>query len=242
MGYVDIHMHVLPQLDDGAQNMEMTLEMLRIAEVEGITHIIATPHYRTGHFPANSNGQRAILNKVQQLAREQGIGITLYLGNEIYYRSELDEKFRNGRLCSMNGSDYVLVEFSPLESFLYIRNAMDDLFGMGYIPILAHAERYQCMCKKWDYIREIRDMGCDIQVNAASVIGENGFVCKHFVHNLLKHDLVDYIGTDAHNTSGRRPAMKKCAELLYKKYERSYVDALLFGNARERLLEEEKHE
>ena len=237
MGYVDVHIHILPCMDDGAQNMETTLEMLRIAQSEGITHMIVTPHYRSGRYRADAERLRENLHKVKKLIKENSIFIKLYSGNEIYYRSELEDKLQNGELCTMNNTEYLLVEFSPMESFSYIRNAMDELFGMGYIPILAHVERYQCMVKNIDNVKEMKNMGCNVQVNASSVTGKNGFACKRFVHKILKQGLVDYIGTDAHNTSERKPAMRKCAKLLYKKYDDFYVDALLFGNAMERLIE-----
>ena len=236
MGYVDIHSHILPHMDDGAKDMDDTVEMLRIAYHEGITHIIVTPHYKSGRFPADSERLHQKLQKVQQVAEEQNIPITLYAGNEIFYHSELEEKFQTGELCTLNNSSYVLIEFSPFDNYRYIRNAMEDVMGMGYIPILAHVERYQCMCKDSNSVVELKAMGCEIQVNAGSIVGDNGWRVRHFVHKLLKTGLVDFIGTDAHNTTGRKPAMQKCAACLYKKYDKAYADALLFENAMQRLL------
>ena len=177
-----------------------------------------------------------ILSRMRELVKEEGIYINLYPGNEIYYRSDLEEKFESGALSTMNDSGYVLVEFSPMEDFLYIRSAAEELFSMGYTPIIAHVERIQCIEKKIEHAHTLKKMGCELQVNAASATGEVGFFCKRFVHKLLKEELVDYIGTDAHNTEKRKPAMKKCAELLYKKYERDYADAILYKNAVKRLL------
>lgn len=238
MRYIDIHSHILPHMDDGAEDMETALQMLRIAQADGITDIIVTPHYKAGRFKGDAKRAAELLEELTGRMEEEDILINLYPGNEIYYRSELEEKLASGALSTLNGSDYVLTEFSPLESFYNIRNAMEDILGMGYTPILAHVERYQCITKKPEYVRELKNMGCDIQVNADSVTGEVGFFCKRFVHKILKEYLVDYIGTDAHNTKGRKPAMKKCADLLYKKYEKAYADALLYRNAAKRLLGE----
>lgn len=240
MGYIDIHSHILPYLDDGAKNMDVSLKMLRIAWQEGITHIIATPHYKAGRYPADAERLRNSLVKVQQAAKEQGIPIFLYAGNEVYYRSELENKFRSGKLCTINQTEYVLIEFSPFDSFVYIRNAVEDILGMGYVPIIAHVERYQCMCKDKTCVTEIKAMGCEIQVNAGSIVGEAGWRIRRFTHKLLKEGLVDYIGTDAHNTDGRKPAIKKCAAYLYKTCKRSYADAILFTNAEKRLLGQRK--
>lgn len=236
MGYVDMHSHILPGLDDGAKNMDEAMQMLEIAYAEGITHIVATPHYKSGRFPADAEAEYKRLQQVQYMADERDISIFLYAGKEIFYHSELEEKFQSGRLSTMNGTKYVLIEFSPLENYIYMRNAMEDVLGLGYTPILAHVERYQCLCKDIKGVEELKALGCDIQVNASSVAGECGWRIKHFVHKLLKAGLVDYIGTDAHNTSGRKPAMQKCAAILYKKYEKNYVNALLYENAMNRLL------
>lgn len=239
MGYIDIHSHILPGMDDGSENMEETLEMLRIAQDEGITDIIATPHYKSGRFRADAGKLHAVLDEVRQRAGEQGIHINLYAGNEIYYHSELEERLESGRLSTMNGTEYVLVEFSPFEEYLYIRNAAYELLGMGYTPIIAHVERYACLTKKREYVKELKSMGCGIQVNAGSIVGDTGWRTAKFVKGLLKEELVDYLGTDAHDSTGRRrPAMAKCAAYLKHKCRQEYAEALLHGNAAENLLGE----
>lgn len=238
MQFIDIHSHILPYMDDGAKDEKMSLAMLRIAENEGITDIIVTPHYRQGHYRGERKDVERALSKMRELMKKENIHINLYPGNEIYYRSELEEKFDSGVLSTMNDTEYVLVEFSPMEDFLYIRSAVEELFSIGYIPIIAHVERIQCIEKKIEHARTLKKMGCELQVNASSAMGEVCFFCKHFVHKLLKEALVDYIGTDAHNVEKRPPKMKKCAEMLYRKYDKKYVDSILYANAANRLLAE----
>lgn len=236
MKYIDIHSHVLPYIDDGARDAEMSLAMLRLAESEGISDIIVTPHYRKGHYKGERRQIEKVLSEMRDLMKQEGIHVNLYPGNEIYYHSELEEKLESGMISTMNSTEYVLVEFSPMEDFMYIRRAVDDLFSMGYIPIIAHVERIQCVEKSIERARELKRIGCDLQVNAASVVGETGFWCKRFVHKLLREELVDYIGTDAHDDKKRRPVIKKCADILYRKYNQVYVDEILFQNATTRLL------
>lgn len=237
MGYIDVHSHVLPGLDDGAQDMQQSLEMLRIAESEGITDIIATPHYKSGRFRADSGEVSKRLHKLQTAAKEEGLAIRLYSGTEIYYHSELEEKLEKQEIHTLNQTDCVLVEFSPFENYSYIRNAADDIMSLGYVPIIAHVERYQCLLKDDKKVKELKDMGCGIQVNASSITGDFGFAAKRFTRKLLKQKLIDYIGTDAHNTEKRKPAMQKCADVLYKKCDAKYADALLFGNAQRDFLD-----
>lgn len=241
MNYIDIHSHVLPCMDDGADDVETALEMLRMAQAEGISDIIVTPHYTSGRFRADSRRLQEQLGKLREKVSEEGLLVNLYPGTEVYYRSGLEEKFEAGELCTMNSTEYVLVEFSPMEDYMRIRAAADDLFCMGLHPILAHAERYQCLCKSSRYLRELKNMGCEVQVNAGSVTGEAGFRIKRRVRRLLKEGLVDYIGTDAHGIGKRKPVIKKCAKILYRKYDKSYADAVLFQNARKRLQIEVAH-
>ena len=236
MGFVDVHCHVLPGIDDGSRNMDMTMEMLRIAAKNNITEMIVTPHYKKGHVGTPRNVIGDMIRDLEREAEAEGLSINFYPGTEIAYNSSLEEKLESGWLARMNDTDYVLVEFSPFETFSYIKNAIDDIFSMGYRPIIAHVERYQCMLAKLDNVRVIHDMGCQVQVNAGSVAGNYGFRVKHFISKLLKEQLIEYVGTDAHNADSRKPEMLKCAEVIYKKCSTDYADAVLFGNAWDYLL------
>lgn len=236
MGYIDIHCHLLPGVDDGSADMDETLDMLHIAQENGITDMIFTPHYKQGRVGTPCAVIREMIKEVSSRAAEEGIAIRIYPGTEIYYNSSLEEKLESGWLATMNGTEFVLVEFSPFETFPYIRNAMDDLFSLGYRPILAHVERYQCMLGSVENVRVLKNMGCHIQVNAGSVAGDYGFKVKHFLKKLLKEQLVDYVGTDAHDRHKRIPAMEKCAETIKKVCDPRYAEEILSGNAGKYLL------
>ena len=235
----DIHSHILPEIDDGSRSMQETMSMLQMASEEGITHMVATPHYKMGRGSADGGTIKRLLADVKKEAEDRGIDIKLFSGNEVYYNSELADRFRNGRICTINDSQYVLVEFSPIDQFSYIRNGLDDIIGMGYRPILAHVERYECLVKQPDNVRYLKALGVGIQVNASSVTGESGLGIKRFVHRLLKEELVDYIGTDAHGADVRRPSVKKCIFMLYKKYDGDYVSDILYRNAEAKFLKNE---
>ena len=143
MGYIDIHCHVLPGVDDGSSNMDETVEMLKIAASQGISDMIVTPHYKQGRVGTPKEVIDRMITEVEKYAALSGISIKLHPGTEIFYNSSLEEKLESGWLATMNGTEHVLVEFSPSDNFQYIRNAIDDLMGLGYRPILAHVERYQ---------------------------------------------------------------------------------------------------
>lgn len=232
MDYIDIHSHILPDMDDGACNIEDSMEMLRIAKSEGISGIIVTPHYKSGRFRADSGEIHAKLQQLQRAADAETLNIKLYTGTEIYYRSELEDKLEREQLCTMNETEFILVEFSPFEDYIYMRNAVNDVLSMGYRPILAHVERYHCMLQDIQRVDDLKSAGCGIQVNAGSITGDFGLKVKHYTHKLLKNEWIDYVGTDAHNTEGRRPAMQKCADIIYKKCSLRYAEAVLSENAR----------
>lgn len=228
---VDVHSHILPGIDDGARDIAETIKMLLLAEAEGITHIVATPHFKKGYHNAAPQKVKSLLQKIQNESDKRGISITLFPGNELYYFSEIEEELDQGIVCTMNESEFLLVEFSPLDSYRYIRNGLSSIQSAGLVPILAHIERYECLQREPGYARELKDMGIKIQINTSSVTGKTEMGIKRFTHGLLKKRLVDYIGTDAHRSGSRAPRFRECSRVLYKKYDSSYVDAILYENA-----------
>lgn len=227
----DIHCHILPGVDDGAKNMDQAKDMVDLAYSEGIDTIIATPHYMPDGDNATVQMIREKAALLQAYADEQDYDMTILPGNEIYYSSEVEDLLEEGNICTLAGTEYVLVEFSPMDEARYIRNSLAQLQNMGYTPILAHAERYENLCKDLDRIAELRDMGILIQVNSAAIMGDFGKPTKSLTEKLLKKQMVDFVGTDAHSNGRRAPRIKECADYLYKKYPATYVDQILYANA-----------
>lgn len=238
----DIHSHLLPGIDDGSGSMRESLEMLRIAAEEGITAVIATPHYKRGHRNAGPEKILELTGRVEEAARENGLDIRLYPGNELYYYEGIERELESGNVMPLCGGDHVLIEFSPGESWAYLRGAADRLLWRGYIPVLAHAERYECLLKEAGRVEEYRRMGGEIQINAGTVAGEAGRKAKGFVRGLLREQQVDYVGTDAHGSRGRAPRVRECLKELEKRgYGASYIRRVMRGNA-ERLIAESRKE
>lgn len=236
MSYIDIHSHILPGLDDGSRSMRQSLEMLRIAEEEGIDLIIATPHNMPGKGQPSLQRVRECAERLQYEANLEGIQIPIVIGTEYYFRGEVLEILDDEAGITMNGSEFVLVEFEPMVEKIYFRNAMRDILATGHRPIVAHVERYAKIMKDKPLLNDLKKMGALIQVNASSVIGENGRLAKKDVKWMLKQGIVDFVATDAHSNGRRAPFMKKCARYLYKKYNTEYVNDLLYGNAQNYLL------
>lgn len=229
-GFVDLHCHILPALDDGAKDMDKTKEMLKIAYEEGIRRIIATPHFFASKKSASLERIEETIREVESRMEEWGFYIKLYPGNEIYYRSEVAELLEEGKIATMAGSQYVLVEFDPMTEYSYLRDGILKLDSYGYIPILAHTERYECLFEKKERLQRVKDHGGLIQVNASSFQGGMFDEMAKRAKYIMKNNLLDFLGTDAHSTGKRSPRMKDTASYLYKKLGNHKAEKILLHN------------
>lgn len=216
--YIDIHSHILPQIDDGAKNIDISKKMLCIAQQNGIRSMILTPHHKPMHYSAGPRTIKSLTGELQNMADREGIEIRLYTGNEIYYRSDILEILKERKALTLADSMYVLIEFSPMDGFDYIRNGIYQVLSGGYRPILAHVERYGSIAASMERVREIVNMGCYIQINAGSIMGQYGFGTKKFTRQILKQGLVHFIATDAHDDVKRKPCLSDCVKYISKKF------------------------
>ena len=227
---IDIHSHILPGVDDGADSFEMSMRMLKCAADDGISGMILTPHNKPWHTKIDHTGMRARVDQLQKRLCQEGLAIKLYTGSELYYRGGLAEELDQGAVETLADSQYVLVEFDPLADYDYIRNGIYALLSGGYYPIAAHTERYRNVCCKTNGIIELTDMGCFIQVNAGSIMGKYGSGTKFLTRKMLKEDLVHFIATDAHDLYKRNPCLSQCAQYIGKKYGESSAKRLFYDN------------
>ncbi len=228
--YIDIHSHILPGIDDGAENSETSMEMLRAAWDDGIREIILTPHNKPSHHNAGPEKIKRLMENLRDKARKEGMNIKLHIGNEMYYGSDMTQKLEEGRALTLAGSAYVLAEFGMGEDIDHIRYGLYEALSHGYRPILAHVERYNRMLAKADRVEELVRMGCYIQVNAGSVMGSFGFGPKQFTKRLLSQGLVHFVATDAHDMGKRKPALSGCAGYVSRKYGEGYAERLFYEN------------
>lgn len=238
--YIDIHSHILPGVDDGAQDPEESIAMLRAAERENVKRIFVTPHQKPDRRSVSREGMERRLAELTEEARRQRIEIELFGGGELLYSHDLTERLADGRACTMGHSHYILVEFFPDEEWDRVRDGLYLLGSAGYWPIVAHVERYACLHGRPDRIQELIDMGCYMQMNAGSLTGDWGFRMKRYCLGLIQRRLIHFIATDAHRSQGRRaPQLKKCAQLLEKKTDADYAERLLRKNAEYIFLDKE---
>lgn len=234
--YADIHSHIIPNVDDGSRDMDMTREMLSIAYEEGIRTMYATPHFGSGKERYDRDYLMEQYEKVREEAKNAGEeGIEVYLGNEIFYRSDTIEQLKSGNALTINKTKYVLVEFPVEIRYNDLYAALQKLVMAGYRPILAHLERYFCLYKKFDYLYAIKKLGVALQINTDSVLSRfdsNAIFCR----KLIRERYVDFLGSDAHTVSWRPPCMESAVAVISKKTEDLVMDKLLVVN-HNRLLE-----
>ncbi|MDE7423383.1 MAG: hypothetical protein K2N51_06785 [Lachnospiraceae bacterium] len=223
--YTDIHAHILPGVDDGAKDMETTKAMLHLAKKQGIHTIIATPHYRAGQYKLTAGQLEDLQKQVQREADKEGMDIKILLGNELYYSKDICSRLEDKKALTLAGTRYVLVEFSPDQSYTEIYQGMRELIQEGYVPILAHIERYDCLHrkKKRDKIQELIRLGVYMQMNVHSLH-------KRYCRKLVKDGYIHFLGSDSHNTKNRSPKMQEGLKQLGRMVTRKQMEKILIEN------------
>ena len=210
--------------------MEKTKEMLQIAYEEGIRKIIATPHNYASRKNVSAGTIRQTIARVEEEMERCGFYIKIYPGNEIYYRSGVEELLEEKLICTLADSKYVLVEFDPMTEYSYLRDGILKLDSYGYVPILAHTERYECLFEKKERLQRVKDHGGYIQVNASSFQGGMFDEMAKRARYIMKNDLLDFVGTDAHSTGKRSPNIQDTASYLYRKLGKIRTEEILLKN------------
>ncbi len=231
MDYIDIHCHVLSGVDDGAQDPDESVMMLRAMYDEGIREAILTPHYHRGYAEADVNKIRSAFNELCRYAGkdEKASAIKLHLGCELYYYPSAIQWLDEGKTLTMAGSRYVLLEFGYTMDKRMIYEGVSNVVRAGYTPIIAHVERYTGLEYKVKNVADLLEMGALIQINAGSV-GYGFSKERSFARKLLRDHMVHFVATDAHDTDKRAPRLAKAAEHIRKHFGEEYLQTILCDN------------
>jgi len=195
--------------------MDDSIAMARAALADGITHIITTPHVMPGIRPFDEGRYRENLAALREWFAGEGLPLALYPGAEIFYTPMAVQHLNEGRVPTMNGGAHVLVEFDPAEPLEDIRKACSELTAHGYIPILAHTERYAALVRHPKTALRMReDFALAYQVNCNTIIQPKGFFQQRFLKFLFSSNAVDHIATDAHNVTTRLVNMRSAIAAL----------------------------
>lgn len=205
---IDIHSHILPGLDDGSQDIETSLSMLKIAQKSGTDTMIATPHYFAGYYETESDKILQHVKELNEKTRENNINVKILPGEEICIDNHTVDLFEKGSIISLNDTSYMLLEF-PLDKLP--KNAEDVFYELsirGVKPILAHPERYLFFIQKPSLINDFIGE-CYFQINTGSIKGIFGKKVQKTALIYMEHGLCNFIASDAHSTGRRCPGVIK---------------------------------
>ena len=201
----DMHCHVLPGVDDGPKTVADSIAVLREAKRQHVEAMIVTPHFHPGRYKVYASQIGDVLGSLREEAARKGLSVTLIPGQECYYYSELVRELNAGHVLTMAGSRYVLTEFDPEVIYSVLRNAVRDLVSNGYIPIIAHFERYRCLLGENERLDQLRYDGAKLQLNFDRLLAKDGFFRRNPWRRLLLDGYVDYLGSDTHGMEFRPP-------------------------------------
>jgi protein-tyrosine phosphatase len=222
---IDIHSHILFGLDDGAQTPEDTLNMAKQAAADGITMIVATPHHQDGTY--NNPPEKVIrrLEEVNRLLGDHEIPLQVLAGMEVHVDGNVVESIQEGKLITYNGHKrHMLLELPHDHVPRYIDKLIFNLQLAGIIPIIPHPERNRELREDPNRLYRLVKQGAMAQLTAASVVGKFGKKIQKCCDEMMKHNLVHFIATDAHNVGSRGVVLREAYEFIGGKYGLDYVE------------------
>jgi protein-tyrosine phosphatase len=223
---IDIHSHVLPGLDDGAQDEGTSLQMLRMASKGRIDTIFATPHYNMHFTAADLETSKRECRRLSSIAEENGINIDVVPGQEINIGVDVVNLYNGGIIGCLGNTRYMLLElrYKGIDNTDFEK--IYELKLRGVIPVIPHPERYDYIINKPSIINKLIEEGCLMQINTGSILGIFGKECRKMADLLMKHRAAHLIGTDCHSIGRRCPNLDECMRVLKKK-DKEYADMLI---------------
>ncbi|MCM2983535.1 tyrosine protein phosphatase [Niallia circulans] len=224
---IDIHSHILPGIDDGAQTIEDSIKMAKTAVNEGITSIIATPHHKNNQF---NNLKSSILTKVNELntvLKQENIPLTVLPGQEVRIYGEVIEDYYKEEILTLNHTKYLFIEFPSSSVPRYAERLLYELQTEGIIPIIVHPERNKELQEKPDLLYQFVKGGALTQVTASSVAGYFGKNVKKFSEQLIEHNLTHFIASDAHNIHNRSFKVREALDMIEENFGMEYINLLI---------------
>ena len=233
---IDIHTHIIFDVDDGSDTLEESIAILKKARENGVTDIILTPHYiDEGRYDKEKIDRN--FNILLKKVNEQDIDIKLYLGNEIAVYGNITRILEDKRVKCLANSKYILIEFPMGTDVDYVLDTIYEIKLKNLVPVIAHPERCECFVKHPELINNVVNEGALLQCNTGSLLGVYGLKAKKIVKKLLKDNLISFFATDTHNAKNRRYKELNKVEIKVEEMVGLYEKNKLFVyNARNILL------
>lgn len=236
-GYIDVHAHIIPGIDDGSKSNAETLAMLGQAYEAGIRTVIATPHFSKGFCHYEKEDVQKYCKALEKYVKQHiAPDFRIFIGQEILYNEHSLEQIQKGQVIPLAGSRYILLEFEPNIPYMEMFRALREIAMTAYYPVLAHVERYVCLREK-GRVEEIKNLGVQIQMNYAHVDGKWHDKNVQWCRKALKAGLVDMMGTDMHDAVEKGPRVEKAVEWMQKNLDVEYIEEITALRAK-RILEE----
>lgn len=232
MQMVDIHCHILPGVDDGAESIYDTLDMADLAYRSGTTQIVATPHCNITGVYENYADELYwnSFHSAQETIRREGIPVTLLPGMEVFAQENVPELIRSEKVVGINSTKNLLIEFDFTEEREFADSILEKVAATGMTPIIAHAERYRFVQENPAVVLSWMQKGFHIQVNKGSFWGRFGKGAEKAAYRLLNHNLVTAVASDAHSCVHRTPHMADVYSFLCEDYPKEYIKDLFYTN------------
>ena len=225
---IDIHSHILFGVDDGAKTINESMELIKEAISKGVTHLILTPHFNKRNYSLKQDNVFVNYQLLKEKTVLENLNIHLFLGNEVYLTGSYSIISENG-FYTLADSNYILIEFNEIIPPDNIPEICYEINVAGYIPIIAHAERYEIFHNNIKLLAEILNEGVHLQVNASSVIKKEDNKRNKLAHFLLKNELISFVASDVHNTTNRKFYLDKAYKEVCK-HDACYGDKIFKQN------------
>lgn len=229
---IDIHCHILSGLDDGSDNISESVRMARLAADGGTRAIVVTPHSNIPNSFANyyDDHYAEVFEALKNSIQEENIPIELYPGHEIYASGDIVRLVKERKLLTLCNSDYLLIEFAFKEYSETVYRKLQDIVAEGLTPVVAHPERYAFVAEDNSALIRLKDIGCLIQVNKGSLKGSFGRNAHMISHSIIRHELADFVASDAHSPYMRTPYLADVYEMISDDHSVDYADLLFSIN------------
>ena len=220
---IDMHNHILVDVDDGPQNINEAIELLKQAKGEGVTDIVVTPHHLHTKYSNDIEKVKIKLNELKNNPEIKELELRLYAGQEIRITDQIIEGIKNGEIEGINESRYLLIEFPSNEIPYYTNQLFYELQTMGYMPIIAHPERNKAIAQNLDLLFDLINGGALSQITTSSLLGDFGSNVRKLSLKMIDSNLAHFIASDAHSITNR-PFMLK--QLFNDRKLKAYYEEL----------------
>ncbi|SDZ46499.1 protein-tyrosine phosphatase [Evansella caseinilytica] len=220
---IDLHCHLLPEVDDGAQTMTDMLAMVEKAKEDGITAIVATPHHNNGHYQNIKANIIDCVEKVNDYLTENNVDFTVLPGQECRITGELLTEYEQDEILTLNHSKYLFIELPSSNVPKYTSKLLYDLQLNGLIPVIVHPERNRELMEHPDKLYRLVEQGALTQITAASVIGLFGKKIKSFTDEIIDANLSHFIASDAHNVTNRSFHLRAAYDRIQQEFSEELV-------------------